>query len=545
MAACILPRAESRESLTGFYVEVLLLACFFFLVAGGPPPAVNEAHYLTKAKHYWDSGFAPLDFFLNSADAHLAFYWSIGWLTKFCSLTVTAWIARWIVWLLVAGGLTSLSRSLGHRRGLGIICGVLFYVLQSNFHLAGEWVVGGVEGKGFAYGFCLLAMAHVIRNKWNVVWVLLGVSVAFHVLVGGWLTVLIVIYRIIQLSRSRSFKPYELWAGGIGLCIGLIGFIPAWGLGAAADDLVLRRANYISVHVRLSHHLLFSNFGFDRCIKFVSLTAILLLVWWRTGANVSRNINVLIHISLMSLGLCVVGILLDLCLADASSLKNGLLRFYWFRTSDVLVPVAAACGAVSLGTTLSRRSELAAKVLTVSIAIIVVWPVWEFQNSRFWDPRPQGDVLALPHSTIADPYRQREMTLRIERHFLACCHWIRRHTPSDAVVITPVRQQTFKWNALRAEVVTRKDMPQDAAGLVGWYERRESLYPVRNGRRGLRQLSNDEIASSANTFGANYLLISQFSEDGKKRFSDDDRFSKEFPSDNEHSFYAVYEVKRD
>jgi hypothetical protein len=240
-----------------------------------------------------------------------------------------------------------------------------------------------------------------------------------------------------------------------------------------------------------------------------------------------------------------MGILLNYGLGSESPLQHSLLRFYWFRSSDVLVPFAAAFGAVAIGTGLGKRSGTVEKALTILTALIVIWPVWDFQQSRFWDPRPRGDVLALPHATISDPYRQREVTLRIERHFFACCQWIRLHTPSDAVVITPVRQQTFKWNALRAEVVTRKDMPQDAVGLVRWYGLQEALYPIRKGRRGLRRLSNDEIASSADTFGANYLLISQFSAEGRKRFDGDTRFVRQFPLDNEHSYYAVYEVERD
>jgi hypothetical protein len=542
MVASNLPKTEAGDSPIAFYIEILLLASFFFLVVGGPPPDVNEAHYLTKAKHYWDSSFAPRDFFLNSADAHLAFYWTVGWLTKFCSLTTTAWIGRWISWLLLAGGLISVSRAIGQARGLGIISGVLFYVLQSNLHLAGEWVVGGVEAKGFAFGFCFFAFSFVLRKNWKFVWVSLGLAVAFHVLVGGWITLLVVVYRGWEILRNRSVKKNEVVACGIGLCIGLIGFVPVLGLSAEAGPAVVSRANYISVHVRLSHHLLFSSFQVDRYIKFGSLCVVSLLVWWRAGPKVPSQLLVLLRFAVLSLVLCAMGILLNYGLGSESPLQHSLLRFYWFRTGDVLVPLAAAFAAVAIGNGLGKRSDAMAKALIILTALIVVWPVWDFQRSRYWDPRPRGDVLALPHAKKSEPHRQRGVTIRIERHFLACCQWIRRHTPSDAVVITPVRQQTFKWNALRGEVVTRKDMPQDAAGLVKWYDRQEALYPIRNGRRGLRQLSNQEIASAAVIYDANYLLISQFSEEGLKRFEGDARFVKQFPPAGQYSYYAVYEV---
>lgn len=542
MLVCNLPEVESRESPILFFMEVLLLAGFFFLVAGGPPPDVNESHYLTKAKHYWDASFAPQDSFLNSPDAHVVFYWAVGWLTKFCSLTTTAWIGRWISWLFLASGFISISRSLGHWRGLGLISGVLFFVLQTNFHLAGEWVVGGLEAKVFSFGFCFLAFSYAIRKKWEVVWLLLGLAIAFHVLVGGWITMLVAFHRISELIRTRKLFKYELLACGLGLCIGLIGLVPAWGLGGAVDALVTRRANYISVHVRLSHHLLFSSFQIDRLVRFGMLCVIWFLLWWRVGLDVVANMSVLFRIAAFSLGLCGVGILLDIGFDEVSDFQNSLLRYYWFRTSDVLVPLVVAFTVVSLGIAMAKRKKLTANGLLISMGILVICPVWNFQRTLFWDSRPRGDVMTLPHSTSTDPIRRREVTLRIERHFLACCQWIRRHTSPDAMVITPVRQQTFKWNAERAEVVTRKDMPQDPDGLVQWYNRRESLYPVRGGRRGLRFLSNDELASAADMFDANYLLISQFSAEGQTRFDRDSRFVRHFPPDNEHSYYAVYEV---
>lgn len=545
MVASNLPKTETRDSWITFYIEVLLLAGFFFLVVGGPPPDVNEAHYLTKAKHYWDSSFAPRDFFLNSADAHLAFYWTIGWLTKFCSLTTTAWIGRWISWLFLAGALISVARALGQAGGSGIISGVLFYVVQSNLHLAGEWVVGGLEAKGFAFGFCFIAFSCAIRKNRNWTWISLGMAVAFHVLVGGWVTLLFVVYRGREMLRRELPTRLEVLACGLGLCIGLVGFMPAWALTATADPADVNIANYISVHVRLSHHLLFSSFEADRYYKFGSLCTVVLLMWWRVGSKIPSQLLVLLRFAVLSLILCAAGIFFTYTLGTESPWQHSLLRFYWFRTSDVLLPLAAAFGAVAFGIGLAKRSGAMAKVVVILTALVVVWPVWDSQRSRFWDPRPRGDILALPHAKMSDPYRQRGVTMRIERHFLACCQWIRLHTPSDAIVITPVRQQTFKWNALRAEVVTRKDMPQDAAGLVKWYDLQETLYPSRDGRRGLRQISNEEIASASARYDASYLLISQFSEKGVKRFDGDPRFVKQFPPGGQYSYYAVYEVKHE
>ena len=70
--------------------EIMLIFLLFFLYAGWPPPDVNEAHYVAKAKHYWQPDWCPTDHFLASADAHLVFYWTFGWLTRLAPLASVA-----------------------------------------------------------------------------------------------------------------------------------------------------------------------------------------------------------------------------------------------------------------------------------------------------------------------------------------------------------------------------------------------------------------------------------------------------------------------
>ena len=73
------------------YTPLFLL---FFVYTASDVPAVNEAHYLTKAKHYWNPQWCQRDLFLASADAHVVFYWSVGWLTRYFTLPQSAWIGR-------------------------------------------------------------------------------------------------------------------------------------------------------------------------------------------------------------------------------------------------------------------------------------------------------------------------------------------------------------------------------------------------------------------------------------------------------------------
>ena len=166
--------------------EVFWIFLIFFLFAGTLPPDVGESHYLVKAKHYWQPSWCAGDLFLESRDAHAAFYWTFGWVTKIASLSATAWIGRAVTWLLLAWSWQRLSWAIVPKPLLSLLTAGLMLLLMRHFHLAGEWVVGGVEAKGFAYVLVFLSLEAIARDRWRTALILAGAAGAFHVLVGGW-----------------------------------------------------------------------------------------------------------------------------------------------------------------------------------------------------------------------------------------------------------------------------------------------------------------------------------------------------------------------
>ena len=98
-------------------VAVVFVGLFAYSAIQAPVPAVNEPHYLGKAKHLWDPAWCRGDFFLESSNPHLVFYLAVGWLTRFASLEATAWAARAAGYALLAVGWTMLAgRVAGSRR---------------------------------------------------------------------------------------------------------------------------------------------------------------------------------------------------------------------------------------------------------------------------------------------------------------------------------------------------------------------------------------------------------------------------------------------
>jgi hypothetical protein len=72
-----------------------------------------------------------------------------------------------------------------------------------------------------------------------------------------------------------------------------------------------------------------------------------------------------------------------------------------------------------------------------------------------------------------NPLRTDKLTDKVWGDWIDVCGWIRGNTPQDALAVTPSFSWAFKWHARRAEFVSFKDCPQDAAGIIEWKRRIE------------------------------------------------------------------------
>ena len=55
------PKDDPQRFAAQDALEILLIVALFFVQAGSLPPEVNEAHYLVKARHFWDPSFCAGD----------------------------------------------------------------------------------------------------------------------------------------------------------------------------------------------------------------------------------------------------------------------------------------------------------------------------------------------------------------------------------------------------------------------------------------------------------------------------------------------------
>ena len=543
-----------KRSLLWFAVEVLALLALFFVCVGDAAPMVNEAHYLVKAKNYWQPDWCARDLFAASGKAHLVFYGVFGWPTMFVSLGTTAWIGRLIGWTTLAIGLIRLSDACVGRRWASLAIAVLWMAGMEYGNLAGEWVIGGIEGKVPAYGLVLAAMGELVHRRWNRVWVLLGIASAFHVLTGGWSVIAAMMAWVIIESRAADRQPLLSWWLILGGGLSLAGVVPAVLLtqGSSPDESTAAAITYS--YFRISHHLLPSAFLPWWYVRHALLLMILFIVGrraWRCDANDRDSIarrqidRRLIAFVIGAVTIAAMGLLLGALPPLAPDLAARLLRYYWFRLSDAIVPLGMAVlvtkmawekaslqDAISVNLPKPNQPggcQRWARVILVSAVLLVGYSSGD-RMLQIVPPSTGNRLLGW------DADANRETRQAVFRDWLAVCDWAKSSTPPDEVFLTPRHQQTFKWYAHRAEVVNWKDVPQDAPSLIQWRRRMQEVYPW--------TLGNTRVS-------INYSTLQEFRERYHVRYMIVDRrvtgmnlpLVRLYPMEtSENSNYAVYEL---
>jgi len=500
-------------------VEIGLIFLLFFLFAGWPPPDVNEAHYLAKAKHYWQPDWCAGDHFLESGDVHMIFYWTFGWLTLFFSMPAVAWIGRVVTWGLLAWSWRRLSHAVVPQRMAAVLTACLLLLFTQHFHMAGEWIVGGVEAKGFAFVFVFLALEAMVRGRWTFVWILLGLATSFHVLVGGW-SMIAAGCGWIACGRLRPPLGTMLPAMMAGLLLALPGLVPALLLGGGTSANVVRDANCIYVFGRLPHHLVFHRFPH----WYMARHALLLVIWlaasYATPCRIACGVlgpRPLRGFVGGAVALAIVGIIIDQSFVLGLTINQSwryhlegiaasLLKYYWYRLSDAMLPAGAALALVAFIRSLESRRPVMGQ-WALMLTIVVAGANLAYTNyQRRSDFRPRADVQML---TTSEDDAQK--TRRTCEDWHRACRWIKGNTNADAKFLTPRAQQTFKWYAQRSEVCSWKDVPQNAAGIVEWWRIQHEIYPRQVVRNGLVMHGEDRLVGLAHKYDADYIVIDRHS----------------------------------
>jgi len=479
-------------------VEILLIVGLFFAVAGVATPGINEAHYLVKSKNFWDPSWCSRDLFVASGNPHWLFHATFGALTQWCSLSVSAWIGRSIGWTMLAIGIHAVTRTMTDRSGASLGVAVIWIAGIEYFNLAGEWVIGGIEGKVPAYGLLLFAIAWMVEGKWWRVWPTLGLASGFHVLVGGWsvLAGLVVYWRCGRKQESVALQLLPLCAGGV---IAMSGIYPAWALTQGVDQDAVAAAAKIYTFERLSHHLTPAGLETAWYVRHSVLIVIFGCVSWRLRDD--ERFTVIRWFTVMMVSLAVIGLVLGLLPSVAPELSAKLLRYYWFRMTDSIVPLAVALAWARLAVV-----DTGARWLTIARGGLLVVSSCLLGLSA--NKTTQMTVIAEQGQVVSAEgmFTNKENRTRVVSDWVAVCQWVNRTLPQDEILLTPRNQHTFKWYSGRAEVVNWKDVPQDAERLVQWSKTFYDIFPLRLGTVRVT-IRYPDLIRYREQYGARFIIV--------------------------------------
>ena len=516
--------AKVARQVVWHWPTILLNFMVIWILNAELVPGINESHYLTKAKHAWNPEFAPSDLFLSSGNAHWSFSLVAGWMSTWMPLPAVAWLGRIGCWLLMSIAWQRCAARL-HLTAIHAACVLAGWMLGTRLgNWAGEWAIGGFEGKAIAYPLIALAMASMLENKWPRVWLLCGVAVAFHPLVGGWAGLTLFGAwlwwgrdRHAPLLREFALQLPMMGAAGI---ISLVGIAPALAMiggPAKQGDIVVAQ---IHAFYRLAHHQTPHLFWASQHIAgafslgmLIVSTGLLrkVMVQFRDEAHQLQPAWRLMCLAWLAVGINAIGLAIDLIGVQLRpDLAASLLRFYWFRWADIIVPLAWICGLWSVGLYLQRTHQSRLSVgwhtsgllITLACSLSLVGVVCQRVSFLLGtDVAPADRTLLMSESS------QLASSPEVAEEWIAVCNWIRLNTPPEALFLTPRAQQTFKWYAERAEVVTFKDVPQDSQSLLEWYDRIGRCAPPRDANLQPLGWSTEQIKRLQRRYKFQYVVV--------------------------------------
>jgi hypothetical protein len=243
-----------------------------------------------------------------------------------------------------------------------------------------------------------------------------------------------------------------------GVALAAWGVLPALSLSAGVDAAGRALANRIYVVERLHHHLL--PWTFPEAMIARHLLAILVgTIMHRVVPATPARARVAAFRE-AALSISLVGCLIALAEPLAPDLVIGLLRYYWFRLADVVVPftLAASAAAVLMDDGVCARI-LPGRPAFVRGLVVAALVLDLGLQSRHW-PLPGRSGPQCRADTKVDAAAWADV-----------CGWVKDHVPPGSRFLTPRGAASFTWRTGLPEVVAWKNSPQDAVSLLEWRRR--------------------------------------------------------------------------
>ncbi len=461
----------------------------------------NEYDILPFARQVYDSSWLPSDWYLNLVIGYRGVSnYLFGFLVNWLGFLNGGYAGRLISYLLLAIAFFIFFRTIRLRFSLALI--VLLLFLGNQALIAGEWIAGGADTKTLAYAFALLAFSFFFQKKYLIGFAFAGAALSFHVLIGTYALFCTLIAMFLTFDSWRiDFRILirQSWPFFFSGILGILAIVQQFIPQGVVD---VNRAWEIYVKIRVPHHVLPSAWNGDLWIGelvFATFFFAAIYLFMKTGPFKFTAAYALGSVFLFGIGLVLF-----------ASRQTTLLRFYWFRYPDVMVPFLSAVLVALLlnyltflniadipriNSKFKWTQSIFSKGLPLLFALIAV--LLSLQSFRFLQVKYQrGKLRPNPDSHVV-------------------FEWIEENTDKDAVFLIDPLILDFYLYAQRALFVSFQHSPQSAVDILEWYERIELsngdqsfLTPKAKGnlRDNFYQLDSHSIQQLADTYGLAYYL---------------------------------------
>jgi hypothetical protein len=166
----------------------------------------NQEEYFLLAKLFIHPEFLPNTFTAYDVPGtRILFQYIAGFFLQYMSFESFAFWSGCVNFLLYSFILTKIFKKLNFSVIEALIVIAVFFLPKQNF-FGGEWMIRGFEGKTLAYVFVLWSLYEFLGKKYLTGVILAAFSVYFHVLVGGWYSIIIFGYLLLKEGFFRCFK---------------------------------------------------------------------------------------------------------------------------------------------------------------------------------------------------------------------------------------------------------------------------------------------------------------------------------------------------
>ncbi len=432
---------DARGDRVGVEVGILLL--IFIAMAYPFFWTGNEDHYFVLARQWFDPVFRrPFDAAFDASSGKFVGLFLFGGAVDLFGWNWGRLLVGFMSALSLAWGFATLARALA-LSFIDTLIVLILFLAAGQAVLGGEWFIGGIETKTFAYGFGMAGLAAMLAGQTVRAAIWVGIALYFHFLVGAFWGGSIVIAALVDRRlRAAVVSAAVVAALSAPLLYALVGDQLRGATVAVPPDTPT--ASYIYSIIRNSHHVApFANPGWQR--------GILTVLVWAGAFGVLCRLTALRHSgAIKTLGTTVTVLCLfvplSLILSWLDRGTGALGKFYLLRPFSPILLLGLFVLVASWRKATEDNTETRFLPVAMAIGVIVV-------------AIGAGSYRAVVHRP---PEVQASLIAALQRHV----------SPEAPILLDPATDTMTAIPRLsgRQTIVSWKFVPTDTNDIYRWWQ---------------------------------------------------------------------------